>query len=182
MRLSKWNGKIWMTSIKLGKLGEKRGLRVYEELDWQPILIFHSSFWGGKRSAVHNGLQWMVAIGGKWHKTKRSPESVQFFGGTFLHCFFLRISSIYELGHLKYHKRKVKVYYCFKCKSVLWMIFILVSGWQNTFEVECWTYLLCSFVFGAVCTIQAWKYLLHTLDWRLRRKYLLDLYRNVSPL
>ena len=105
-----------------------------------------------------------------------------FLGGTFLHCFFLRISSIYELGHLKYHKRKVKVYYCFKCKSVLWMIFILVSGWQNTFEVECWTYLLCSFVFGALCTIEAWKYLLHTLDWRLRRKYLLDLYRNVSPL
>ena len=79
---------LGMSLIKLVKVDEKG---VYEFIRnlvdgqfWRFILLL--LFWGGKRSVVHNGLQWMVAIGGKWHKTKRSAESVQNCG-TFLHWF-----------------------------------------------------------------------------------------------
>ena len=155
---------IW-SSISKTHLNLSWGGNLTWGLGWREILTFHSTFAFLKRKKVlvHKSLQWMVAIGRKWHPDKalwRISSTI----------FSSLVSSFTPFRKGLSRTRTSEMQMQTDVMNILYFYQVQVDN------ISLWSWMVGIFfvvLYLVVCTIQAWKYLLHTLDWRLRRKYLL---------
>ena len=123
---------------------------------------FYFCFSEEEKVLVHKSLQWMVAIGRKWHPDKALCRiSSTIFSSVSSFTPFRKGLSWTGTSEMQMQTDVMNILYFYQVQVD---------------NISLWSWMVDIFfvvLYLVVCTIQAWKYLLHTLDWRLRRKYLL---------